>query len=89
MLRRMSAEPATLADFGRDKFLDKELRPVCLKGVEDPLRTSLKASIVKLSRRRGVNVPLTQSQQLKCSELCWSRRLYNCLAYLPPEYGGM
>ena len=39
--------------------------------------------------QRSVKVPLTQSQQLKCSELCWSRRLYSCLAYLPPEYGGM
>ncbi len=46
MLRRISSEPATLADLGKDRFLDKELNPVCLRGVEDPLRASRKGSMV-------------------------------------------
>ena len=40
-----------LPALGKDKFLDKELRPVCLKGVDDPLRVDdsmLKSSQVLL-----------------------------------------
>lgn len=51
MLRRISSEPALLPALGKDKFLDKELRPVCLKGVDDPLRVDdsmLKSSQVLL-----------------------------------------
>ncbi len=47
MLRRMSFEPAVLPALGRDRFLDKELRPVCLKGVNDPLRASRMDSMLK------------------------------------------
>ncbi len=49
MLRRMSSEPAVLPALGKDKFLDKELRPVCLKGVDDPLRASRMESMLKSS----------------------------------------
>ena len=45
MLRRISADPAVLPALGKDKFLDSELRPVCLSGVEAPLRASLKDSM--------------------------------------------
>ena len=45
MFRRMSSDPAKLADFGKDRFLDRELRPVCLSGVEAPLLASLKGSM--------------------------------------------
>ena len=48
MFRRMSSEPATLADFVRDKFLERLLSPVCLKGVEAPLLASLKASMIAI-----------------------------------------
>jgi len=51
MLRRMSAEPAVLPALGRDRFLDKELMPVCLKGVDDPLRASRMDSMLNSPSR--------------------------------------
>ncbi len=51
MLRRISSEPAVLPALGRDRFLDKELMAVCLKGVDDPLRASRMDSMLNSPSR--------------------------------------